>query len=239
MESKAEMSRIELNEIKCNIVNTLRSYGDPISNVNMHLRNLKNNLEFVKMYGTMEKSGDRVYMITKLMKVINCNHIYKNIMIEPLCDLEKRVSLYEYYDIRKKLINNLIVLGYKKNYLKNLRVETLHKLLDNPTPYVKSNRKELIDLLSSIYGMSPSTLKGWNFEKIKDAFRKKMSKKYGPLGTNGRNANVVDSTLNSVQKINEDRTNSVEMKPRIADRNGLSDYLRSLSNSLFCDIVYS
>lgn len=231
MESKVEMTRGELNEMKYNIVNILRSYGDPISHVNMHLRNLKNNLEFLKQYGTMEKSEDRVYMITKLMKVINCNHIYKNIMIEPLSDLEKRVSIYEYYDIRKKLINNLIVLGYKKNYLKNLRVEVLHKLLDNPTPYVKSNRKELIDLLSSIYGMSPSTLKGWNFQKIKDAFRKKMSKKYGPLNSSGRHAIDVDSTIN--------KKDIPDIEPRMTNRNGLSDYLRSLSNSLFCDIVYS
>ena len=205
------------DEVKGCLIEKLREYGDPISSMSMHMRNLKNNLEFLEKYGTKENSEEREYMIAKLMKVINCNHLYKNVMTESLDHLGERVSLYEYYDARRKLINNLIVLGYKKNYLKNLNVDTMHKLIDNPNPYVKSNRKELIDLLSSSYGMSPSTLKSWNFHKIKDAFRKKMSKKYSPLG---------------------EPLKLVASEPRYKQCGARSDYLRSLSNALFYEIVY-
>lgn len=211
------MGHLENDCLKDGLIDKLREYGDPISSTCMHTRNLKNNLEFLEKHGTKENSEERAYMIAKLMKVINCNHIYKNVMTESLDHLGERVSLYEYYDARRKLINNLIVLGYKKNYLKNLNVETLHKLIDNPNPYVKSNRRELIDLLSSSYGMSPSTLKSWNFHKIKDAFRKKMSKKYGPLG---------------------EPLKVVASEPSYKQCGARSDYLRSLSNALFYEIVY-
>ena len=109
------------DEVKGCLIEKLREYGDPISSMSMHMRNLKNNLEFLEKYGTKENSEEREYMIAKLMKVINCNHLYKNVMTESLDHLGERVSLYEYYDARRKLINNLIVLGYKKNYLKNLK----------------------------------------------------------------------------------------------------------------------
>ncbi len=206
------------NDLKHSLVEKLRDYGDPISNTKMHIKKLQQNLHFVENNGNKEYSEERLYLIVNLSKVINCSYIYKEIMTEPLEKLKNRVLLYEYYNTRKKLINNLIILGYKKNYLKNLHVDILKKLMDNPNPYVKSNRKELIDLLSHNYGMSPSTLKSWNFQKIKEAFLKKMSKKYGPLG---------------------EPLKAVATSPNIyTGYQFRSGYLQSLSNALFYNIIY-
>ena len=80
-------------EAKICLIEKLREYGDPISNINMHIRNLKNNLEFLEKHGSKESSEERIYMIAKLMKVINCNHLYKNVMTESLENLGERVSL--------------------------------------------------------------------------------------------------------------------------------------------------
>lgn len=213
---------------KTTILDRLREYGDPISNVNMHLVTLRNNINFLELNGSKYNADIRKHLVLQFIKskildpdgfsrgstyIGNVN--YRVLMTDSIETLQNKINLLVSQNTRKKLIKNLIILGYKKSYLRNLNNSSLEKLLEKPNPYIKSNRKELIEVLSD-YDWSPKTIKSWNTKKMNEAFKKDLSKKFSPLAECPNKKGVV-------------------IHPR-RNRSTI-EYLKGLSNALFYEIT--
>lgn len=176
---------------KDSVLILLQEYGDSISNHDTPLPTLLTNLKFLQKYGSKDNHSERAL----LAKNLPSN--YKLLMTEPIENLRKRHTNHQQLLQKKQIIEFLLKFGYKENYLRKKKYQSLLKLQNDPKLYDKYSRKELVSVICNDYGISPKTARNWNLDKTREFLKKNYCKK----------------------------------------KDNIQEYLRGLSNSLFCDIV--
>ena len=218
---RSKIKNLDTLDEKEKILESLRKYGDTASNTNMFLSTLQKNLNYVQNEGSTKNAKKRGELIRK----INCytkSVSYQDLMTENIKQLELRLTYFERLHKKRELIEKLNELGYKKTYLKNLSVEELDHIANDPAPYSKSNRQEMMETLLEKYSWKKATLVSWNTDKLKSAFKKDLQQNYSPL------AEAMP------KRTTEEERENFEYPRRNKKR---SEYLTDLANTLYYDIV--
>ena len=211
---------------KTKTLEELQLYGDSITNTNESVTDLKKKVGFVRLHAIKDINQERYTLIKNINTLISNNSIqnvsYKHLMTETITQLELRLQFLIRKSKKKDMVKKLVDLGYKKNYVKKLSIEELQHIQNDPTPYNKTQRQQMKHMLMDKHSWAKTTVNGWNTDKMKDAFKKNMIKKYSPLAE-------------SMPK----RINNEKQKNFNYVRRGMSrmEYLSDLSEILYFDII--